>query len=998
MEELLSPVSRTYLKPEDTGNALLQQSKTASPKAIPTHKSTLSSLDDVIEVLKNEPDYDALISALRYLLKAGGGGGQVKSGASGPQTARVIQILVTEIVPNYWTLFKESSADDETSDIALLLQSLRSLAGLNATLLRLRTLTQEQKSETTEVNRSDIVLNLNILLEVLCGLLDGEDRVSQLWTSTSVDSDSMKKRILSRDFVNVIGGGRIISLSAEADALVPQEAKGKIIWIADGVEYSKWLSRNVISWSKQVDNPEDTKLAADLLSKAMHLGYSDTVIKHLLEDLINEAQPEQRMRSLLDNLAPTEQRNVLFSLLKILAELHLNKLKGNDTANDRTSISAAVGVINGLVANDAKYMSHLVTWLTNATGAGVGDAIGIRRAVLAVIASDRDSITIVLEKMLSQFGDFLYIKHTPMLQQEVHAQVLLLSAGYVQRLASFKLSLLVRSGTFMNMVSKRLEASQTRARLLGMIVGEALSQLAHKDDKKLNFNMEETRSDEALWYKNLVEVADVVGPVAPLASSHKPTPGSQVKEAKPPQKRKPAPKPAPSVSKAKAIIEEIDSDEEEDNDIIPLTKPDDDDEDSDDDPETVRRDKPKAPVYIRNLVSYFRDTENYDRQKLALTTAPTLIRRKANFGTEVKEHAEELASLLLGLQDQYEIDNFHDLRLQGMIAVVVAQPQIMGQWFAKTFFNGDYSMGQRASVLTVLGLSARELAGFAQSEYASAASFPSQTLPDRMKKLYVEDATSSNQLSSSASLKALPTNALDTIARSLTSDFMAPLAANAADSATGPDALKLSTFKSRLEQHQQQSSTPGQQQQQQRSKAKPRVRAIPNTTAQLIATSYFFPLTARFQSAVRSTAGRTRGIIFQPFLLSLYIRTLALLLHAAGPSTLALPDMTAELWGLLLGSSVRAQAAGDLGVTHAVLFALLTVLEVNGDRMRDLCQAMPREVIETQEWVAQIFGGVRGDDGGGEENDVRMLAAGVLIRIREGMEKYRALLMGDMIG
>jgi telomere length regulation protein len=223
---------------------------------------------------------------------------------------------------------------------------------------------------------------------------------------------------------------------------------------------------------------------------------------------------------------------------------------------------------------------------------------------------------------------------------------------------------------------------------------------------------------------------------------------------------------------------------------------------------------------------------------------------------------------------------------------------------------------------------------------------------------------------------------------------MAPLAANAADSATGPDALKLSTFKSRLEKQEQQTAPA----QQKGPKGKPRVRAIPNTTAQLIATSYFFPLTARFQSAVRSTAGRARGIIFQPFLLSLYIRTLALLLHAAGPSTLALPDMTAELWGLLLGSSVQAQASGDLGVTHAVLFALLTMLEVNESRMRDVCQAMPREVVETQEWVAQIFGGIRGDDGGGEENDVRMLAAGVLIRIREGMEKYRALLMGEMIG
>lgn len=569
-----------------------------------------------------------------------------------------------------------------------------------------------------------------------------------------------------------------------------------------------------------------------------------------------------------------------------------------------------------------------------------------------------------------------------------HVQVLLLSAGYLQRLWPVKLSLVVRSGSFMNMVSKRLEASQIRARLLGMIVGEALSKLAHKDDKKLNFKMEETDSDEALWYKGLVDIADVVGPIQPLASKQNPTEETQPKAIPSVRKPKPMPTPPPPAGKAKAIIEEVDY-EEDDDDIVPLTKPDDDEVDSDDDPETVRRDKPKAPVYIRNLITYLRDTEGYDHQKLALTTAPTLIRRKANFGTEVKEHAEELASLLVGIQDNFDIENFYDLKLQGMIAILVAQPQMMGPWFARTFFSGDYSVAQRASVLTVMGLSAREIAGHATSDYAAAASFPSQMLPDKMKRLYVDDAAPSNQLDSSSSLKALPPNALDTISKSLTSTFMAPLAADAADSVTGPDALKLSTFKSRLDQ--QRSSTT------QKSKGKPIVRAIPNTTAQLIATSFFFPLTARFQSAARSTAGRTRGIVFQPFLLSLFIKTLALLLHAAGPSTLSLPDMTAELWELLLGSSVRAHAVGDLGVTHAVLFALLTLLEVNGDRMRDICQGMPREVVETQEWVAQIFSGTRGEDGG-EENDVKMLAAGVLIRIREGMDKHRALLMGEMIG
>lgn len=988
MDELLSPVSRTYYKSNDTEEPLLQEIQPSSFKKPAAVKFKASSVDDVVDALKSEPDYDTLMSVLRLLVQDDQKLEGFNIGVSGPESAKIIQILVTQIVPNYWPLLKESPASDENADLKMLLDTLRSLAGLNAVLLRLRTLIQEHKADTSGGKRSDVLLNLNITLELLCEILDGDDRIARMWASISADSDAVKRRILTREFVNVLGGGRVVSISAEGDALATKVEKSTFIWAADGVKYTEWLARNIITLSKQAQTLENKNAAAHLMSKGMHLGYPDAFIKSMILDLVNAPQQDHHIRSVFNSLPHSEQRTTLFGLLKALCELYLKNLDPSESCREMAVISSVAGVIKEVIASDPSHSSHAIAWLTSATGAGLGDSVGIRRAVLAVLALDRDNIIAVFEKSLNQFGDYLYIRHTPTLQQEVHAQVLLLSAGYLQRLTPMKLSMFVRSGSFMHMVSKRLEASQTRARLLGMIVGEALSQLVEKVDKKLDFKMEETKSEEALWYKSLVEVSDAIGPVDSLRSTQEQERVVHKKASRPSRDLKPALKPALSAGKGKVVIEVVDSDEDMEDDIVPLKKPDDDEEDSDDDPETIRRDMPKAPVYIRNLITYLRDTENYDRQKLALTTAPALIRRKANFGTEVREHAEELATLLVGIQDKYDIEEFYDLRLQGLIAIVVAQPQKMGPWFAKTFFDGDYSVAQRSSVLTVLGLGARELAGFATSDYASAASFPSQTLPDRMKRLYVEDVSLSNQFPSSSSLKALPANALDTISKSLTSDFMAPIAANAADAATGPDVLKLSTFSSRLEQHNSSSS---------RSKAKPRVRAIPNTTAQLIATAFFFPLTARFQSALHSSAGRTRGIIFQPFLLSLYLKTLAVLLHAAGPSTLALPDMTTELWGLLLGSSVRAHAVGDLGVTHAVLFALLTVLEVNGNRMRDICQTMSREVVETQEWVAQVFNGTRGEDASGEEGEVRALAAGCLVRIREGMEKYRMLLMGDMI-
>lgn len=100
------------------------------------------------------------------------------------------------------------------------------------------------------------------------------------------------------------------------------------------------------------------------------------------------------------------------------------------------------------------------------------------------------------------------------------------------------------------------------------------------------------------------------------------------------------------------------------------------------------------------------------------------------------DNAQELASILTGLQDKWDISNFEELRLQGMIAVLVAQPLEMGQWFSATYFNGDYSISQRAAVLTTLGLGARELAGYGEEDAALTksnqdASFPSKKLPPK---------------------------------------------------------------------------------------------------------------------------------------------------------------------------------------------------------------------------------------------------------------------------
>lgn len=500
-----------------------------------------------------------------------------------------------------------------------------------------------------------------------------------------------------------------------------------------------------------------------------------------------------------------------------------------------------------------------------------------------------------------------------------------------------------------------------------MVVGEALSSLIDAEEKQVNFKVDELKSSEALWYKSLVAFQDSIGMIDPLKSAISITPGKEKQSITQPATELKTPR---EKSSKIVSIEELDDDYEDEGDDIedltPYAKPDSDAEDSDEDPTLITRNRPTVPVYIRDLITYLRDTESYDRQKLGLTSAPSLIRRKASFGTEVTAHTTELATILVGLQDKYDIPNFQDLRLQSMIAVILSSPKTMAPWFSKTFFDGDYSLSQRASILTVLSVSARELGGYGEQDKQlttvamPASMFPSKQLPPKMHAIYAAEQE---------------TKTIDALSSSLSQAMIAPMAASAADSATGPNILKVRTFSSRLAVE---------------SRRKP---PTTNALSSLVATSYFFPLTARFSAHMRAFGAG--NVVFSPMLLSSFIKTLSLILHASGPYVAELEGMTSEYWDLLL--SVRPQAHNDKTVAEALMIGLLTILEVNGERdMRSLVERHGRELTETQSWVDLYFQNLAG--GTGEDGKVRSLAAAVLVRISEVVQKYQALLVGNMGG
>lgn len=515
-------------------------------------------------------------------------------------------------------------------------------------------------------------------------------------------------------------------------------------------------------------------------------------------------------------------------------------------------------------------------------------------------------------------------------------------------------TMIAKSTHHVNGISNRIGAVSPRARFLGIAVGITISKIVDKPELQLKIELEGSEATEAKWYEHLTKVDDKMGDIADLCKKRITT----VPRSHPAHRPKLVPKvpstPAITEIQGPRVIEVLsDSDSDsEDKDLVTYSKPDSDPEDEDEDPTAINRNKPIAPVYIRDLVAGLRDQENYDRHELALATAASLIRRKANFGTEVVDHLEELATILTGLQNGLESDTFALQRQQALIAVLLARPAQMAQWFARSFFSGDYSLTQRIAMLTTLGLGARELAGLKDSDtddlIPATPSFPSKQLPPHLHNMYTKDRSA---------------NPVAKLTSSMARAMLSPLASQAADTLSGPNILKVRTFSSRMDVE------------------AARKKPVPNALAQIVADNFFFPLTGRWWLQIRSSSD---SIFTSTHLLPPFLQTLSLLLNASGPNTLSLPQMTREYWDLLL--SVRGLASNDKAVLGALLFAFLMLLETNENKER-LATEQGKELMETQAWVKMVFEGL----GAGSEEDerIRLLAAGVVIRCQEVVEKYQ---------
>ncbi|KAJ9615701.1 telomere binding protein [Cladophialophora chaetospira] len=975
----LAFIQKSYLEP-------------AAPASLP---------DDAREILKGQPEVEDLAAVLQYLQYGIEGKHDFNVHVPSPKASQIINVLVTVTVPDLWQPLQQKRLSKNHANLkANLLSSLTSVAGLGALLMQIKRLSGTSTGQQNPL----LVDSITVMALILAGTQVLSNFLSAASTLLSTET---QRRVFWQEVTALFAGSKILSSVAQVFTTNQDlgEISGAVKWLGDGVEYSKWLAKNISAAAvarSPTSDSQKSNMLSQFLKRALSLGYRDALITELYTGLLlgNKALWTP-MHTLMQNLSAYDQKTIFDTILRDLARKFLQsgpevvRDKGSLMGN-RASVSGVAAMITGLVQSNVLLEAHVVHWLTSTNGEYTGMGLEARRAVIATLATSQAKLEQILEKTVETFGNKLQIQHDAILQQESIAQTILLAVGYLSRLDGTCLKSVSSSGNFIRMVSNRLSASVPRARFLGMIVAVAVSKLVDKEGKVMNFGVEEMESEEAKWWLDLIHVQDRVGDLEDLRKTMaEPAKKRTLPEtSKPSQRKRAADSPQVQRTKIMAIEELSDSDEtdaasedDEDPDFRPYAAPDSDPEDSDDDPTLVNRNKPAAPVYITSLVKQLNASDDLPAVELALKTAPSLIRRKANFGDELSSNILPLASSLLNLREIMSMEDTQRLQLDSLIACLVSKPAVMGPWLASTYFEGDLSLSTRSVLLTTLALGARELAGLkdnveetAATSGAASSSFPSKRLPPHLEQTY-----------------SLTSGPIDNISHTLSYQTLQPLALEAADKLTGPNILKVRTFSSRMEVAAKNAA-----------KQEARSKRIPKDLHKLLAESMYLPLCSRLAlllSSLSTSQYLANSTLLHPSLLKLSLQTLIILIATMGPNALQLSTLTRESLLLLTTLHTLPSLAHDPIILPPTLHLLLTLLDLNVEAGATAEERLVTDfgpmIAELASWAASLgdrvsIPEVHGYPGLGMAMPWPVLVAGIQVKWQEVGRKFQGRMLGLM--
>lgn len=268
MGDFLTAVSTVSLRSNPTTNKLVIEEVVAERPTPRTVRISPASPDEALHILRSSPDQDALHGLLLFLSQPSQQSAGFDIKIPTPSSAKLVNELINTTLPDFW------GSDDQTN--VLLLDCLRSVAGIGGILAKLRSTVSKYQSARRGVQGSESTQPLSDLISILSQLLCSDHLAENVYDDINTLVESQPKRtLLWKELLTLVGTGKIVASAAEAEDTV-KSAGGQLepSWLSNGSKYSAWLGRNVCTMLHKVSKDTSTcKAAAQLCGKALGIGY-----------------------------------------------------------------------------------------------------------------------------------------------------------------------------------------------------------------------------------------------------------------------------------------------------------------------------------------------------------------------------------------------------------------------------------------------------------------------------------------------------------------------------------------------------------------------------------------------------------------------------------------------------------------------------------------------------------------------------------------------------
>lgn len=272
------------------------QNNQTQPKAL-TGKE-LSSLQDVLDVLKSNPTSDQVYAVLYALDPADRETAKSLPDIRLPSPAatQILQVLISVTLRDHWnTLQAEYNAQRPASRASkargALLRCFCSIAGINVIVGHLQTQLKPQQSSPNKDRDPGRNLVIRDVTSFIAALLEPTDVLFRIHQDLlSLHGPAGARKVAWREACSLLAGGKLLSVLAEVTSSIDESNSVDVPrWLIEGNEYAGWLGRQLafMSLHGKHDDEDYVKDLALVVGRALSLGYSGNSYQYKIYLLIH---------------------------------------------------------------------------------------------------------------------------------------------------------------------------------------------------------------------------------------------------------------------------------------------------------------------------------------------------------------------------------------------------------------------------------------------------------------------------------------------------------------------------------------------------------------------------------------------------------------------------------------------------------------------------------------------------------------------------------------